>query len=202
MGQFALPLEWPGADASGFIVGAANRAAVRLLDHVASWPVPIALLTGPPRSGRSLLARRFQLQQPAARVIDDGRHQDEEQLFHAWNAATTAAPLLIVADAPPPAWQVKLPDLASRLMATPHVAIQPPDDALLAGLIEKLLLDRGRPASRTLVDVIARRVERSYAAVEDTVARLDQAAGGTRLTAPFARSWLDRWDIDDSSLAG
>ena len=196
MSQFSLPLEWPGPDVDGFIVGEANRLAVELLDKVADWPVPVALLTGPPRSGRSLLARRFSARMPAARVIDDAESHDEEALFHAWNAATAAAPLLIVAKASPPAWPIALPDLASRLKATPHAAIAPPDDPLVAALIEKLLIDRGRPASRALVGTIAARIERSYAAIEQAVIGLDRAAGH-RLTAPLARALLD-CVIDDS----
>jgi hypothetical protein len=200
MSQFDLPLDWPAPDGDGFIVGDPNRAAVRLLEASSSWPVPIALLTGPPRSGRSLLSRRFAAQLPGARVIDDAEFTAEETLFHAWNAATAGAPLLIVASAAPPLWQVVLPDLASRLAATPQAEIAPPDDALLAALIEKLLIERGRPAPRALVGAIAARIERSYAAAERAVTMLDRAAG-LRLTVPLARSLLDRV-IDDSSLSG
>ena len=196
MSQFDLPLDWPAPDRDGFILGDPNRAAVDLLETSSSWPVPVALLTGPPRSGRSLLARRFAAQLPSARVIDDAQFEQEEALFHAWNAAVVGAPLLIVASAPPPLWQVALPDLASRLAATPQAAIAPPDDPLLAALLEKLLIERGRPAPRGLVGAIAARVERSYAAVEGAVAMLDRAAG-PRLTVPLARSLLDRV-IDDS----
>ncbi len=200
MSQFTLPLDWPAPEVDGFIIGDANRAVVRLLEAFSTWPVPVALLTGPSRSGRSLLARRFAAQLPGGRVIDDAEFAEEEMLFHGWNAATTVAPLLIVAAAPPPVWRIALPDLASRLAATPHAAIAPPDDPLLAALIEKLLIERGRPAPRALVGTIATRIERSYAAVERAVVRLDRAAGA-RLTVSLARSVLDRV-IDDSSLPG
>lgn len=196
MSQFTLPLEWPGPDRDGFIVGDSNRSAVALLDDPAAWPTPVALLTGPPRSGRSLLARRFAARNPSGRVIDDAESFGEEPLFHAWNAATPAAPLLIVAKAPPPAWPIALPDLASRLKAATHAAIASPDDRLVAALIEKLLIDRGRPAPRALVGAIAARVERSHAAIEQAVVALDRAAG-PRLTAPLARALLESV-IDDS----
>ena len=203
MSQFTLPLDWPAPESDGFIVGQPNQAAVFLLEDVSGWPVPVALLTGPPRSGRSLLARRFAAQLPGARVIDDAESEDEEALFHAWNAASAEAPLLLVAAAAPPAWRVALPDLASRLAVTPHATIAPPDDALLAALVEKRLIERGRPAPRTLIGTIASRIERSYAAIEQTVTMLDRAAGD-RLTVALARSLLapGHGVIDDSSLPG
>jgi chromosomal replication initiation ATPase DnaA len=104
--------------------------------------------------------------------------------------------LLLVAPAPPPAWRIALPDLASRLAATPYATIAPPDDPLLAALVEKLLIERGRPAPRALVGTIAARIERSYAAVEQAIVMLDRAAA-PRLTVPFVRTLLDRV-IDDS----
>jgi hypothetical protein len=69
MSQFTLPLDWPAPDGDGFIVGAANQAAVRLLEDASRWSVPIALLTGPPRSGRSMLARRFAARTGVSRQV-------------------------------------------------------------------------------------------------------------------------------------
>ena len=97
------------------------------------------LLTGPRKSGRSLLGRIF-VRKTSGRLFDDAEDHDEEALFHAWNhAQETRRPLLIVADAPAPMWNVALPDLRSRLTATPHIEIAEPDDELIAGLIMKLL---------------------------------------------------------------
>src|SRR3546814_1417995 len=101
------------------------------------------ILTGPRKSGRSLLGRIF-VRKTGGRLFDDAQSHDEETLFHAWNEAQEwRKPLLIIADEPLPAWRVALPDLRSRLTATPQIRIEEPDDALLGDLIVKLLGDRG-----------------------------------------------------------
>src|SRR3546814_5099638 len=59
--QIALPLDWNagGANDGPLIVGTSNADAVRYLRHVSTWPVRTAVLTGPHRTGRRLMGRRF-----------------------------------------------------------------------------------------------------------------------------------------------
>ncbi len=132
MSQIALPLDWPEAgDPTGFLVDESNANAVRHLDNWEIWPVQISLLTGPRKSGRSTLATLF-AQKSGGHVIDDADLSEEEALFHAWNAAqATQTPLLIVADEPPPRWEITLPDLQTRIAATPKVRIEEPSDGLI-----------------------------------------------------------------------
>jgi hypothetical protein len=181
MSQLALPFDWPAAGVTGgFIMSAASASAVRHLDHPALWPVMATILTGPRKSGRSSLARIFAAK-TGGDLCDDADRCDEEALFHRWNSAQERRrPLLIVADARPPEWRVTLPDLRSRLAATPHVAIGPPDDALLSALIERGLAVRGLPWSPELMAHVLPRIERSYVAAERVVDALDQAALATR----------------------
>lgn len=191
--QIALPLDWPqGRDEARFIVGQANAAAFEHFRRWSSWPVRATLLTGPRRSGRSLLARGF-VARVNGRLFDDAERHDEEALFHAWNdAQARRRPLLMIGDAPPPAWAIRLPDLASRLAATPQVAIADPDDVLLAGLIVKLLADRGIAAPPDLPDFLVPRIERSYVAVQSVVDTLDRSilANRKRMTLAAAREAL------------
>ncbi len=135
MSQFALPLVLPEGRADNeFMVSISNERAAHQLRHWATWPVMAALLTGPRKSGRSLLGRLFAAQSHG-RVIDDAERQPEADIFHAWNEAqATRHPLLIIADEAPPGWAVRLPDLRSRLNATPMLSIDPPDDALRLAL--------------------------------------------------------------------
>lgn len=194
MNQIALPLDWPVADREeDFLLSDSNRVAFDHLRRWSLWPVMATLVTGPRKSGRSLLGRIF-ARKTGGRLFDDAERQDEEALFHAWNEAQERRrPLFIVADAPPPAWEVALPDLRSRLAATPHVAILAPDDALIAQLIVKLLGDRGIAVSTEIADYLVPRIERSYVAVLNVVDILDQAmlSHHRRMTVPLARRALE-----------
>lgn len=193
MDQIALPLNWPVADSdSDFLVSNANRAAYEHLRRWSVWPVMATLLTGPRKSGRSLLGRIF-IRKAGGRLFDNAEEHDEEELFHAWNQAqSTRKPLLMIASAPPPLWRITLPDLRSRIAATPHVAIGEPDDELLAHLVMKLLADRGILAPPDLAAYLLPRIERSYVAVQQVVDALDRAmlSNHRRMTVPMARKAL------------
>lgn len=194
LNQIALPLDWPVADRDeDFLLSDANRAAFEHLARWSLWPVMASVVTGPRKSGRSLLGRIF-VRKTGGRLFDDAEDHDEEALFHAWNdAQARRKPLLIVAAAPPPAWAVALADLKSRLAATPHVALGEPDDALLGDLIVKLLNDRGIATPPDLADYLVPRVERSYVAALKIVDLLDQAmlSHHRRMTVPMAKRALE-----------
>jgi hypothetical protein len=191
--QIALPFAWPVADKDeDFLISEANRDAFDHFKSWSTWPVMATLLTGPRKSGRSLLGRIF-VRKTGGRLFDDAERHDEEDLFHAWNEAQASRrPLLIVADAPPPRWNVALPDLRSRLAATPQVAIAPPDDELLGALVLKLLGDRGIAAPPEIAHFLVPRIERSYVGLLKVIDALDRAmlSHHKRLTVPVAKRAL------------
>ena len=191
--QIALPLGWPPRPRDdAFLVTASNARAVHLLDHWGAWPVMTALLIGPRKSGRSLLARIF-ANKSGGTIIDDAEAAPEEHLFHAWNRAQAARrPLLIVADRAPPAWAVSLPDLRSRLAACAVAEIGAPDDELVRALLANEFTRRALDARPDLIAWLAGRLERSHLAVMRAVDVLDQAALETRrrLSIPLARDAL------------
>lgn len=194
MSQIALPLAWPAdASADEFLIGESNAAAVRALERWGSWPVMATLLTGPRKSGRSLLARVFAAKS-GGQIIDDAQRVAETQLFHAWNTAQAERrPLLLVADFVPPEWSIALPDLRSRLAATPVIRIGEPDDALMAALLERDFLRRGLDARPDLIAWLTARLERSHVALVRAVDALDQEIleSRKRLGIPLARTTLD-----------
>jgi hypothetical protein len=194
MNQIALPLAWPIAEREeDFLLSECNRAAFEHLRRWPTWPVMATVLTGPRKSGRSLLGRIF-VRKTDGRLFDDAEDHDEEALFHAWNEAQASRrPLLIVADAPPAAWTIGLPDLKSRLGATPLIEIGGPDDQLLGQLVAKLLADRGLAVPQEVVDFLVPRVERSYVAAQRVVGALDEAmlSRPRRLTVPMAKQALE-----------
>ena len=96
MAQIALPLDWPVADRDeDFLISDSNRAAFEHLKRWSTWPVMATLLTGPRKSGRSLLGRIF-VRKTGGRLFDDAEDHDEEAIFHAWNGAQMRRHLLPV----------------------------------------------------------------------------------------------------------
>jgi chromosomal replication initiation ATPase DnaA len=193
MSQIALPFDWPPDPRDDeFLVSDSNARAVQMLEHWSTWPVMAVVLTGPRKSGRSLLARIFAAKS-GGEIIDDAERQSETAIFHAWNRAQeTRHPLVVVADATPPEWSIKLPDLRSRLTASPIARIGPPDETLMEALFERLFLRRGLDARPDLIQWLVPRVERSHIALLRTIDVLDQAVleRHRRLSIPLARATL------------
>jgi chromosomal replication initiation ATPase DnaA len=191
--QPALPLDWPADEADdAFIVTPSNAAAVRHLDAIGTWPVSTSLLTGPRKSGRSLLGRIF-AHRSGGRLIDDADRRDERSLFSAWNEAqATRQPLLLITEVPPPEWRVSLADLRSRLAATPVVTLGPPDDELIGALLAQLLARRGLAVGSEVVAYLVPRSPRSHIGVIGLVDALDAASLAQRraVTIPLAREVL------------
>lgn len=178
--QIALPLSARGA-ARRIVVGDANAAVIDALQHPERWPFHVAVLTGPPRSGKSLLARWAQgLHGESLEVIDDAQGVDETALFHAWNAVQQGGTreggaLLLVADAGNECfWRIALPDLASRIGGSLQLAIGAPGDAMAGDLILAHAEGRGLSLPEGAADYLVPRTERSFAAIEALVATIDR----------------------------
>jgi chromosomal replication initiation ATPase DnaA len=166
MRQIALPLdELRGGGSSSLIITEANATAFTGLGNAPSWRGRCAILVGPARSGKSLMARYFAAQNGT--VIDDADTSGSRVLFDAWNRAQEdALPLLLISRWRPADWNIDLPDLRSRLGAALLLEISPPDDEMVEQLLQKQLADRGAAISVDALSYVKRRVERSYAAIE------------------------------------
>ena len=191
--QIALPLDWPQTEGeSRFIVSDANRSAFDHFRNWSLWPVKTTVLTGPRRSGRTLLARTF-AERVHGRVMDQAESRDEEEVFHAWNdAQDSGLPLVLVADEAPPAWSPKLPDLRTRLAITPVATISQPDDALFEALIQLLFADRGLHVPRDALRFMTERLNREYWTAERAVEEVDRytISERARVTMPTIRRAL------------
>lgn len=201
-----LPLDLahrPAMGADDFLVAAGNAEAVAWLDRWPDWPAPALLVHGPGGCGKTHLAQVWRARSGApltspralagadlpallagagAVAIDDaqavaGDPAAERALFHLYNMAReTGGSLLLTASSPPRRWRLGLPDLRSRLLAAPSVAVRAPDDGLLAAVLVKLFADRQVRVGSDLVDYLLPRMERSFDAARGLVARLDRAA--------------------------
>lgn len=179
MSQIALPLAHRrAADPQRIVVGNANQTVIEALRAPAEWPFRTAILTGPPRSGKSLLGRWFAAEARlnhggGGDVVDGANLIDETDLFHRWNRAQEGGrSLLLISDAQP--WEIELPDLRSRLGAALHLEIAAPDDAMVAGLMESLAEQRALVLGEGALTYLAPRAVRSFADIERLIATIDR----------------------------
>ena len=213
-----LAFDWPTGVSWGpddFFVSEANAKAFAMIEAPEAWPERKLALIGPPGAGKSHLARIFRTAQNAdviaaeqmpetyrtdarAVIIEDMERlpqHAEEAVFHLHNNLRAAGGLLLLtADRPPSQWPIRLPDLASRMQAATVIEIDNPDDALLTALIMKLFADRQIIPKPELVQYLATRIERSYAAAARIVEALDQAslAQGRKINKSLAAELLDK----------
>jgi chromosomal replication initiation ATPase DnaA len=198
--QLALALSHAESFArEDFVEAPANAAALAMIERWPDWPSRSVALVGPEGAGKSHLASIWAGMSGArfiaarglghadlptalatgALVLEDAAPDDIEPsvLFHLLNLVREeGAWLLLTARSAPAGWSVGLRDLASRLREMPVVSLSAPDDALLRAVLLKLCADRQLPADDGLVSYLLSRLERSFAAMRDFIARLDSEA--------------------------
>lgn len=194
MKQIVLPFDELRPDRADdcLIVTPANSEAFAALGNSDAWPGHCAILLGPARSGKSLLARYFESQGGIA--LDDADMLDDETLFHKWNETRALdKPLLLVSSHVPADWAIALPDLKSRLAAAQLISLGEPDDELAEQLMLKLFRDRGTSIGIDALTYALRRIERSHAAIEEFVRRANRfsLSEGGALTLPRVKRLLE-----------
>jgi len=173
MSQIVLPLQRrPGPGPVRILVGPANAHVFDALAAPESWPFRTAVLTGLPRSGKSLIARWF-AEQAKGEAIDDADTVEETELFHRWNRAQESGTPLLLASGRQD-WSIALPDLRSRIGAALHLEIGPPDDDMAHNLILSLAAERGLALGEGAAAYLAPRCERSFAGLERLVETIDR----------------------------
>jgi hypothetical protein len=171
--QIALPL-MTAASAGTILTGPSLEPVLLALAGAETWPFRAAVLAGPPRSGKSLIARWF-AESGAGDALDQADSLPEDTLFHRWNRAQAEGrPLLIVSNRAPGSWRIALPDLASRLGAALMIEIGAPDDDLLRALVESHAARRGLALGEGVLGYVLPRLERSHAAAEALVETIDR----------------------------
>lgn len=200
--QLPLPLQSRAAlGVEDFFVSPANALAVAQIDAWRDWPARKLILAGPAGAGKTHLAHVWAHQSGAAIVkataldqadipalaagpvcVEDveeiaGNRAAEEKLFHLHNLAlANGSVLLLTALREPVHWDLALPDLTSRMQATPVARISEPDDPMLAALLAKLFGDRQIVPAPEVIAYLVRHMPRSYAAAAQIVAALDAEA--------------------------
>ena len=200
-----LPLDFehrPSLTGEDFLIAESNRDAVIWLDRWPDWPTPALVIHGPAGCGKTHLAHVFLARCggrklsildmsadeprdliediPACVIEDAERFLEaglEQALLHLYNALKeTGGQLLLTSRRPPSRWPVHLADLRSRLNTATAVRIGPPDDMLMQAVVVKLFADRQLKVDQDVVTFMLARMERSFDAARELVARIDAAA--------------------------
>jgi chromosomal replication initiation ATPase DnaA len=194
--QLPLPLGWRDderQEEETLLVGSANRNAVAALRGWQHWGTPIAILYGPPRSGKSALAGWFRKSVPGASAIDPADTADEAACFHACNRALAGeGPLLLVVPGTAGSWRPDLADLNTRVRAAQQLEIEMPDPEFYAALLQRRVADAALHLPADVARYIAERGERSFIALDVAAERLVAMARmtGQRLSLPVVRAML------------
>lgn len=180
-------------DFSNFYISPGNQAAVRMLRARARWTSPILLLLGPAGSGKTHLGQAWQYE-VQGEFLDDAHALEEVRLFDAYNRALAgeSVGLVLASHLSPPAWGIDLPDLRSRLNATPIVTLSEHDEETLEPILRGLFAQVGRLVGADVVTFILNQTERSVDVLRDLVQDLDSAAGEKKadLTKSFVAKYL------------
>ena len=198
-----------------FLIAPHNADAVAWIDAWPEWPAAALAVYGPEGSGKTHLAMVFAARAraefigpssivAAMRLVLDGSLREcvledadgfeDAALLHLLNALTEkGGHVLLTARTAPARWNVKLPDLKSRLRALPSVAIAAPDDESLAAILVKLFADRQLRVHQSVIEWLTARIERSFNGARKAVAALDAASLEKRreITVALARDVLN-----------
>lgn len=203
-------------DRGDFFVSDVNRLALARLEGPTTWPNGKLVLVGPEGAGKTHLAHIWAEQETARLIrppdlerldigsieesvaLDDADRIEggaERALLHLHNQlAASGHCLLLTARHAPRQWEVRLPDLKSRMEATDIVRIDAPDEALLAAVLMKLFADRQNTVTPSAINWLTRHMDRSFAEAQRIVAAIDARALAERrkVTRDLAAEVLDK----------
>lgn len=217
--QLSLDLvTMPAQGRDDFYVSSANATAVALVEGWQDWPARKLVLNGPPGSGKTHLVHVWRdlcgarILHAAELAFADipaiaanhvaiegadmiaGNAEAERALFHLHNLVIAEGHfLLITAQSAPNHWPLALPDLASRMQATPTCTLKEPDDELLAAVLMKQMGDRQILPTPGTIPYLVRRMPRAFGEAGRVVTAIDQLALERRrpVTRALAAEVLD-----------
>lgn len=194
---FDLPCV-PALGRADFMVAPSNALAVAMVEDWQNWTGRKLALIGPRGSGKTHLIQVWAAASgasviaasdladadiptlaKAAVAVEDvpliaGDAAAETAFFHLHNLVLAEGhALLFTGTGSVPKWGIALPDLASRLSAAATAEVHSPDDTLLGAVLAKLFADRQITPKPEIITFLIRRMDRSFQAARDTVARID-----------------------------
>jgi chromosomal replication initiation ATPase DnaA len=198
--SFDLPAK-PALGREDFFVAPSNALAVAMIESTLNWPMAKLVLSGPAGSGKTHLAHVWARETRASILSATELAETDPEplshcpvavedipaiaenmsaqiaLFHLHNMlVANGQPLLMTGQPAPSQWALSLPDLQSRVEGAAHVALDAPDDTLLAVVMAKLFSDRQITPRPDVIPYLVSHMDRSFQAAADMVERMDRVS--------------------------
>ena len=179
-----------------FFVSASNLEAFKILNNWPKWIKKFINLYGEKYSGKSHLAKIFELKSTCLNIseknfteeilikfktkqsliIEDYQNNISENLLYSLVNMVEQENkyLLITSEKPINEFNYKLNDLVSRLNNFLYIKLGAPDDELIYALIVKNFSDRQITIDKKLIDYIIKRIDRSYESIFIFISKIDQ----------------------------
>jgi chromosomal replication initiation ATPase DnaA len=215
-GQLTLELgHTPAQGEADFLVGEGNALAHGRIMAFPHWPDPVTLVTGPPKSGKSHLARIFADRSgarfagigdlealateggTAAVIVEDVDRltYDEAGLFLLLNQSMREhRPILLTAREDVANWPLATDDVRSRARRAAAYTLELTDDIQLSQMFVKLFGDRQIKVDPKIIGYLVARMERSAEEVVILADLMDRLAlaKGSAITRSVAADALNR----------
>ena len=179
-----------------FFVSTSNLEAFEILNNWPKWIKKFINLYGEKYSGKSHLAKIFELKSTCLNIseknfteeilikfktkqsliIEDYQNNISENLLYSLINIVEQENkyLLITSEKPINEFNYKLNDLVSRLNNFLYIKLGAPDDELIYALIVKNFSDRQIRIDKKLIDYIIKRIDRSYKSIFVFISKIDQ----------------------------
>lgn len=206
--QLPLDLTTPSRfETKDYVVSSANAELHALLTDYDDWLNPHLFLVGPEGSGKTHTAHVFARlcgghylyagddlpPEGQCFVVDDADMFDQENLFHLCNrTAAENGRLLLLSRHHPLQWDIKLPDLRSRLLAMRIIDMPQPDDEGIKAVLKSRFAARAITPSDEFLDYLSRRIDRSFSEIQKIVTEIEAYAGGRAFTRALAREYIEK----------
>ena len=179
-----------------FFVSNSNLEAFEILNNWPKWIKKFINLYGEKYSGKSHLAKIFELKSTCLNISEKNFTEEilikfktkqsliienyqnnisENLLYSLINIVEQENKyLLITSEKPINEFNYKLNDLVSRLNNFLYIKLGAPDDELIYALIVKNFSDRQITIDKKLIDYIIKRIDRSYESIFIFISKVDQ----------------------------